>query len=254
MELTNKAIRKAFEGAKTRQEVLDRLQSMAQDYAEEILHKNPDIRLIILHGSIGRELSREKPVGTVVWEGSDMDIACYDSSTDFEELKAEWRSDTPHWLSGSVALYDPGNLLPQLKAECSKWSVENRKKIIGQLWMKNLGIKRCALAFLEQDNVPAALWAARKAFELVLDIGMLFDDFVPCTPKYDWHCLRRELKETLIKLHTVDSSDREAVENVIEEADNRHWELKEAVEEFLELDIAFHARYNYVRFPILRWL
>lgn len=220
-----------------------------------MLAKHKNINLIVLLGSLGRELSGEEPAGAFVWEGSDIDIATWDTSAEgFEKLKEDCNINTPHWLLGSFALYDPEGTLPQLKDEYGKWSVENRKKLTGYLWMQNLAIKRCALAFLEQDNIPEALWAARKAFELVLDITLLLDDFVPCTPKYDWHSLRKNLRATLVQLHTVDSGDKEAVNNAIIQADSDHWELKEELEEFLGVESIFDSPWGSIRFPIIRWL
>ena len=254
MDVSNKAVRKALKGARTHKEGLDNLHRLAQSYAKEILQKNEAVKLIMLLGSIGRELSGESLAGTAVWEGSDIDIAWWDSSTDFEKMKTNWKKNTPHWLSGSIALYDPCNLLPELKAECAKWTIENRRKLTIHLWMENLAIKRCALTFLEQGNIPAALWSARKAFELVLDITLLLDNYVPCTPKYDWHCLRNEIRETLVTLHTVDWTDKKAARKAIIEADSRHWELKEPLEEFLGIESVFDPFWASTKFPILRWL
>lgn len=248
-----KILRKAFKDAKDHKEVLKNLRKIAEERAKEILSKHKDIKLIILHGSIGRELSGDKQYGSVVCERSDIDIG-YFSLSDIRKMKIEWKKDTPHWLAGSIALYDPNNLLPELKAKYAKWDMEERKKIIWYLWMENLSIKKCALLFLDKGNLPAALWASRKAYERVLDLTLLLDGFVPCTPKYDWYCFRKKIKRTLVKLHKVDIKDKKAVKRVIIEADNSHWKLKGELEKFLEKKHIFEGEWNSVRFPIIKWL
>jgi hypothetical protein len=248
-----KILKKAFKDAKNHKEVLKNLRKIAEERAKEILCKHKDIKLIILHGSVGRELSGDKQYGSVVCERSDIDLGCF-SLSDIKKLKTEWEKNTPHWLAGSIALYDPNNLLPELKAKYAKWNIEQRKKIIWHLWMETLSIKSSALLFLEKNDFPAALWASRKAYERVLDVTLLVDNFVPCTPKYDWHCLRKNIKRTLIKLHKVDIKDKKAVKRIIIEADNSHWRLKEELEKFLGKKHIFEGNWDSVRFPIIKWL
>jgi len=247
---------KAFRNAKTKHEALENLRKMAQAQADEMVRKDKSIRLIAVLGSVGKELSGEVPVGSTIWEDTDLDLVAWTYATDFNELKAQWKECTPIWLSGAFALYDPDNLLPQLKAQCAKWGLGNRKKIVWDLWMRNLAIKRCAAMWVERKNIPAALWAARKAFEFVLDITLLLDNKVPCTPKYDLHCLRENIESTLLKLHTVQSTDAKAAEDAINEADGRHWELKEELEKFLNKKDIFDPPHwvSDPRFPIIKWL
>jgi len=98
LDFTNKVIKKTIAGSKSPQETLDRLRRLAEEYANILLRENDNIRLIILVGSIGRELSGEMPCGATVWEGSDIDLFWWDSDTDIDQLKKTWKENSPHWL------------------------------------------------------------------------------------------------------------------------------------------------------------
>ena len=254
VDLGNEAVRPVVEGAKSPQEAIERLRKMAEERSAEILRGNRKIKLIVLLGSIARELSGDAPVGSVVWAGSDMDIVYWDESADFEEMKKDWRDDARHWLKGSFALYDPDGLLPVLKEECGKWSLAMRRKLVLNLWTQTLALKKSTLAFLEKDrNWAAALWSARKAYDLVLDVVLLLDDHVPGLPKSDWHELRPSIQKALENLHAVDAGNEEAVKAAIAEAEKIHWDLKEELEKFLGTPSIFELEWTHHRFPITKW-
>ncbi len=253
MEVARERIRAVLTSADTPEARLAGLRRLAEEQAAAILRERSGVCLIVLIGSVARELSGDRPLGSAVWEDTDLDIWAWER-TELDALYAHWQHEPPHWLSGAIALYDPDNLLPGLLAECSHWRVPERRKLVRYLWMQNLAIKRSALLFLGQGNLPAALWAARKAFELVLDIRMLLDGEMPATPKYDWYVLPADARELLVRLHTVDSGDAGAVDRVVHEADDMHWRLKHEIEAFIGSQDIFAAPWDAVRFPIIRWL
>ena len=228
-----------------KQETLDYFMGKANQATERFIEGQESIKSVLLTGSVAREYIGQTPLGSSIHSKSDLDFIiiqegqeirgheCLDPTNDMPEIHVKYYSDDvirahlnsnptyfdkfAFWILSAHPMHDPGGIFTEYQEQFSSWELGARKQALRTLWDAAEGEVSNAFYFQENRGALFAVWSLRKAFDLMLDIGMIIDGEFRFSSRTDVLHYTPSQIETLSRIQLLNPNDSEGIIALVEE-------------------------------------